>query len=484
MNKIMRLFIVFIFTLFIVCPAITAEGEREDLFSGQEMNPDNLISMDFQDASLRTILKVFSQQSGLNFVASQNIADQTVTIYFDNVRVEDAITYLMDANNFTYERGEGSNIFMVKQSDKPEIKTITKIYELKYAQLLAPPSEDDEDDDEDDYKTDEEDQKAEFLSVIEGILSEHGKMIADKRSNTLIITDIPSQFGIIEEVLERLDMRTQQVMIEAEIIETSTTTADRLGVNWSGSFGAYTGPVAATIAPLRGRFSKDSSVGEGITTTGSFNMSGVTATLNAVLSDTDTKILARPKILTLNNEKALIELTAETVVAVETVTTSTGETSITSTNPVTESTGITLEVTPQINKDGYITMHIEPTVIVPVLSSFFAEGDDTYVDPQTRKASTTVMVKDGETVIIGGLISKQDTYGFEKIPFLGDIPLLGLAFRYKSKDEVDKELLIFITPHIIKESTYVLEDVTEREQEKPKAVRDKKISSVLDLIGR
>jgi len=471
MNKIMRLFIAFMFMFFIVSPSIAIE---------EELHPTNLISMDFQDASLKTILKVFSQQSGLNFVANQNVEDQTVTIYFDRVKVEDAITHLMDANNLMYERQPDSSIFIVKKSDKPEIETITRIYELKYAQLLAPPSEDDDDDDDSD---DEEGRKAEFLSVIEGILSEHGKMIADKRSNTLIITDIPSQFSIIEEVLERLDMRTQQVMIEAEIVETSTTTADKLGVNWSGYFGAYTGPVASTIAPLRGRFGKDTSMGEGITTAGSFSMSTMTATLAAVMSDTDTKILARPKILTLNNEKAFIELTAETVVAIETTTTSTGETSVTSTNPITESTGITLEVTPQINKDGYITMHIEPTVVVPVLSSFFTEGDSVYVDPQTRKASTTVMVKDGETVVIGGLISKQDTYAFEKIPFLGDIPLLGLAFRYKTEDEVDKELLIFITPHIIGEATYALESIAEREQEKPKAVREKKIISVLDLIG-
>jgi type II secretory pathway component GspD/PulD (secretin) len=216
------------------------------------------------------------------------------------------------------------------------------------------------------------------------------------------------------------------------------------------------------------------------------DISGMRGTLTAILSDSNTKILARPKVLTLNNETARIELTAETAVAsVTTTASSEGTATTTSGSAERINTGITLDVTPQINKDGYITMHIEPTVIVPVISKFFAgSGNDAkFVDPQTRSAKTTVMVRDGETVVIGGLISKEDTYSFEKIPFLGDIPILGAAFRYKTADESDKELIIFITPHIVKEAAYALSDISEREQERPKGIREKEISNVLNLIG-
>jgi type II secretory pathway component GspD/PulD (secretin) len=92
------------------------------------------------------------------------------------------------------------------------------------------------------------------------------------------------------------------------------------------------------------------------------------------------------------------------------------------------------------------------------------------------------MVRDGETIIIGGLISKEDSYGLTKVPFFGDIPLLGLAFRYKSTDKSDKELLVFITPHIVKEEGYVLTNISEREQERPKAVREKEIRTLLDFM--
>jgi len=275
------------------------------------------------------------------------------------------------------------------------------------------------------------------------------------------------------------------VMIEAEVLETTTTVADRLGLDWTGTFGIYSGPTHNTLWPLRGNFSKHEggSIGEGFSATGSVNLSGMGATLKAILSDSDTKLLARPKVMTLNNEKATIEVSAQTAVASISETSSVGNQS-TTVSAERIDTGITLEVTPQINKDGYITMHIEPTVIVPVLSTYFqgSGSDAKYVDPHSRSAKTTVMVKDGETVVIGGLISQNDTYAFEKIPFLGDIPILGAAFRYKQDDKEGKELLIFITPHIVSETSYALGNISEREQEKPKAVREKKVKNILDLL--
>lgn len=470
--KIVRLITAFIFTFFVSYPSMATNGDYA-VSTKAGPSPSNLVSMDFQDANLKTVLKIFSQQSGLNFVASQNVQDRTVTIYFDNVTVEDALNYIMNANNLIYEQEPGSNIFIVKESGRPSVETMTKIYELKYAQLSKPPTEESE-----------EEEDADIISVIEGVITESGKVIADKRSNSLIVTDVPSQFVIIEEVLARLDIRTPQVMIEAEILETTTTVADKLGISWSGSFGVYTGPVHDTVWPLRGRFGKDSpDVGEGISATGDFDLSGTTATIRALLSDTDTRVLARPKVLTLNNETAKIELTAETAVASITTTSGAEGASTTSTSAERIDTGITLEVTPQINKDGYITMHIEPSVIVPVLSTYFKSGDTTFVDPYKRSTDTTVRVKDGETIIIGGLISKEDSYGFSKVPFLGDIPLLGLAFRYKSSDEQDKELIIFLTPYIVKDTLSPIEKISEREQERPKAVREKEIKTVLDMLG-
>jgi len=476
--KTIRLFVALAFAFFISSPCIAADGDYAASVKARSA-PSGLISMDFQDANLKDLLKIFSQQSGLNFVASQNVQDRTATIYFDNVTVEDALNHIMNANNLVYEQESGSEIFIVKESGKPAIETLTKIYELKYAQLVQPSSDEE----------DAEEEEAEIISVVQNILSEEGKLVADKRSNSLIIKDVPSQFAIIEDVLARLDVKAQQVMIEVEIIETTTTVADKLGVVWGSSTGTmaeYTGPTANTVWPLRGRFSKDTDVGEGLTT-GTFSLTNLTATIKAILSDKDTKVLARPRVLTLNNETAEININSNDAIQSNTEWTypETGPTTSTTTferAAENERPGVSLKVTPTISKVGFVTMTIEPKLITKALSDLATTTDAIY-DLSFRTAQVKVMVSDGETVVIGGLISKDKEESIRKIPFLGDIPLLGAAFRYKAKDEADRELLIFITPHIVKEAAYALGDISEREQEKPKAIREKKIRNMLDLLG-
>jgi len=479
--KTIRLLTVIVFAIFVSVPlSFAADAYPKDTSPGK----GNLISMDFQDVNLKTVLKVFSQQSGMNFIASQNVQDRTVTIYFDNVKIEDALNYIMNANNLSYEQEPGTNIFIVKETGKPEVETITKIYELKYAQLSALSKNSSESTSDGASGSSE---GAEIVSIIRSVLSKNtadkeinAMIIADKRSNNLIIKDVPSQFPIIENLLTRLDIRTPQVMIKVEVLETTTKAVENLGIDWSGTFGAYQGPVHNTIFPMNNSLGRNNSSGENIVTTGTFSLSGATATISALLNNTDTKILARPQVLTMNNELAKIELTGKELAKKVTGTAAVGSSGAQATvDYVPVDTGVILEVTPQISRDGYITMNLKPSV-TDLENSRYTDQYDTI----KRATETTVMVKDGETIIIGGLIKSKRMHGLKKVPFFGDIPIVGAAFRYKSKDESDRELIIFITPHIIKDaSSYALGNISEREQEKPKAVREKEVSSVLDLFG-
>ena len=477
--KTIRLVTAIIFTIFYLTPYSFAAGTyAKDTSPGKS----NLISMDFQDANLKTVLKIFSQQSGLNFIASQNVQERTVTVYFDNVKVEDALNYIMKANNLGYEQESGTNIFIVKETGKPEIETVTKIYELKYAQLNVPAKNESDSSDKKSTGKDEE-PAAEIVSVIKNMLSSNGKIVADKRSNSLIIKDVPSQFPIIEDLLARIDVRTPQVMIKVEVLEATTKAIENLGVNWSGSFGTYTGPVHNTIFPMNDALGRNNSSGEGIATTGTFSMSGVTAAISALLTNSDTKILARPQVMAMNNETAKIELSSDEK-DTETVTSTSSSTGVGATGRTwtSQKTGVILEVTPQISKDGYVTMNLKPSVTELEPSRFL--GPPAAYDVHKRAAETTVIVKDGETVVIGGLIKSKHQDSVNKVPFFGDIPVLGAAFRYKSKDNTDRELIVFITPTIIKDSSFAaLGSISEREQEKPKAVREKEVNTVLDLFG-
>jgi len=475
--KTIRLVTAIIFTIFISTPfSFAASRYAKDIPSSKS----NLVSMDFQDANLKTVLKVFSQQSGLNFIASQNVQDRTVTVYFDNVKIDDALNYIINANNLVYEQEPGTNIFIVKETGKPEIETITKIYELKYTQLstLVKAQTDSSNPDKPGSSASDSG-NTDIVSIVKSILSANGKVIADKRSNSLIIKDVPSQFPIIEDLLSRLDIRTPQVMIKVEVLEVTTKAIENLGGNWSGSFGTYTGPVHNTIFPMNNSLGRNDGKGEGVATTGTFSMSGVTAAISALLTNSDTKILARPQVMAMNNETARIELSSKEK-DTETVTSTSSSTGVGSTGKTytSQDTGVILEVTPQISKDGYVTMNLKPSVTELELSRF----TNAY-DSHKRAAETTVIVKDGETVVIGGLIKSKHQGSVNKVPFFGDMPVIGAAFRYKSKDNNDRELIVFITPTIVKDTSYALSNISEREQEKPKAVREKEVNKVLDLFG-
>ncbi|MDP8233530.1 MAG: secretin N-terminal domain-containing protein [Candidatus Saelkia tenebricola] len=407
------------------------------------------ISLDFKDASLKDVLKAFSMQSGLNFIAGEKIEDRKITLYMENVAVGNALDTILKSNHLTYEQPDGTNILMIKILNVPAVETVTRIYQLNYAN----PEE---------IKTLFENmgqakQVEEITSegstisrsFLQGVLSEYGKIAADKRTNSLIITDIPMQFPMIEETVAKLDEPTPQVMVEAEILEVTTEYMEQIGVDFGDNgFLSFTGAVKNTQFPF---YDLDVS-GEG--TSGTISATTFTAVLDLLKKDTKTKVLARPKILTLSNQTAQINITADTAVATNTQIIDGGDTYE---EPERIETGVKLIVTPIINKDGYVTIDVESEVIEPKASKFFT-GDTFYVDPQTRSAKATIRVRDGDTLVMGGLIKFDETVIEKKIPVLGDLPFLGQAFKWDYELREDKELIIFITPHIVKDYYY---DVTQ-----------------------
>jgi type II secretory pathway component GspD/PulD (secretin) len=180
--------------------------------------------------------------------------------------------------------------------------------------------------------------------------------------------------------------------------------------------------------------------------------------LDFLKQQTDTKFLARPRILTLNNETAEIKITTNEAIGVKSTTSSSGGSATgTVTNEAERyETGVSLRITPQIDADtGEITMFANPTVSEASTSqtSFDTGTGSTasFLNPETRSAKATVRVKDGETVVLGGLIRNQTSTVIKKYPVLGDMPIFGKLFTHKDVSPgKERELLVFITPHIIK----------------------------------
>ena len=208
------------------------------------------------------------------------------------------------------------------------------------------------------------------------------------------------------------------------------------------------------ILRLLGRKSGDAtSVSKlGTLNLGTLGTTEALAVLQALESDTDTKILARPKILTLDNESAIIRLTADEAIGFETSSQSTTGTQ--TAEPERTTTGVLLVVTPQVNEHGYITMLVEPSVTKTVESNISPpSGQATPRDPKTRSSRTLVRIRSGDTLVVGGLIDRSEEQSMRKVPILSGVPFLGEAFKNQEVSNSASELIVFITPRLLEEAT-------------------------------
>jgi len=445
--------------------------------------PEKTVSMDFQDVGLKDILKAFSIQSGLNFIASEAVQDRKITLYLDKVPLDKAMDKLFKANNLSYDLDREANIFMVKDWGKLQVETITRVFYLKYASVSSSPLEKEK---ASNFEAGSSSSGAATSSstaqsssssasaggssgitqAVEKLLSSSGSVIEDFRTNSLIVTDTPNHMQVIAQVIASLDVSVPQVMLEVEMLDVSKSTVDKIGLKFGQTpfTATFTGGTRFTrfpFSPWLGEGANADKSGSSIPghfTSGSLaiNSAGYTVLLDFLKTQTDTKYLARPRILTLNNQTAEIKITTQETVGVTTSTTTTEGTAQTQQGqPERVETGVSLRVTPQVNPDtGEITMFIMPTVKDTSTSTFLTQGSSSqfFKDPEERSTKSVVRIKDGETVIIGGLIRNENVETITKLPILGDIPLLGAFFRHKDKSKGrERELLVFITPHIIKD---------------------------------
>jgi len=463
-------------SLIICLPAAAIDIDTSSPFVYPEYSKK--ISMDFQNAALIDVLKIFSKQTNLNLVSSEEIANKRVTVYLDNVPVEQALTQILRANNLTYEIEPGTDIYIVKPIQKASVELVTRVYQLKHASvskskintLITVTSEDGGSG----SSSDAED--ACIKTAIEAVLTEKGSINEDQRTNSLIVTDIAANFPIIEQTIARLDVPVAQILIEVEMLEVAKSIADTIGIEWGDSPLVFTGGIKETAFPFAGDgliWEDPNAINYGADriTTGTMNATGLTATLQFLKSKTDTKNLARPRILTLNNQAAEIKITTDEAIGVQQETTSGGEgISSSSTEAERVETGVSLVVTPQANPEtGIITLAVQPKVTIAKAGQTF--GTSSFRDPEERSAKAILKIASGDTVIIGGLMREETTNIEKKVPIFGDLPVLGRLFRHTDLSSTERELIIFLTPHILPEptdaATQALPKKLVREQDAP-----------------
>lgn len=444
-------------------------------------------SLQLKDMDIIDVLKLLSQKSNLNIIAGRNVKGN-VSIYLKDVKLKDALRIILDANDLAYKEDDGILRVMTAAEHEQRYghvfggKFQTKIIHLTYAKVqdISPFLEQiksssgkivsDENsntlvlmDTEDklsmmvgilnkiDFPIDVEIFDLNYASAkemadkITPVLTKNiGSVKYDERSNKLVVADVTGKIDEIRQVINAFDMQDGQVLIEARIVQIKLTDSLTLGVNWHAMFPGVDKlsalsdfDVLDNADPNRGQLK--------IAEFANFNYE---ATIEALKSVGDTNILSSPSVMAVNNQEAKILVGSTQPYVTTTVTTPASGPTTTAESVTFIDVGVKLYVTPTIHKDGFITMKIRPEVS-SVLDTLQTSENNEIPIVETSEAETTVRIKDGTTIVIGGLIKDEKADSTSKVPLLGDIPLLGSAFRNRSKSTIKTEIAIFLTPRIV-----------------------------------
>ena len=396
-------------------------GEIEELLKTEQTR----VNLEYKEVPLSTILQSLAYSYNLNIVPPKDIKER-VTISLKDVTLDEALEAILISGGYSYYK-KGNLIYIYPSVGPEEASLITTSIALKYLQA------------------------AEAEDLVSKSLSPRGDIRVNEATNSLIVRDYAPILNKIKSLLKEIDTPPLQVLIEAKIVDITSKDLQNLGVTYGVKYtepgglfkhsdSSYEGSdeVSGTIS-LAGP-SSTLSGGQFKLNTFILKHWDVTATIDALVRDQKAHLLASPSIATLSGKEARIVI-GEKVPYKEKTQTTTGTTETTRFVDV----GVTLRVTPQVSPDGYITMVVHPEV-----SSVKALLD---AGPQitTREADAVIRVKDGQTIVIGGLIKNEDTRSRSRIPLLGYLPIIGYLFGNKSVDSTQTELAVFITPHIMKE---------------------------------
>ena len=440
-----------------------------------QVGPEGFVSFDIQDADIRVVLRMFSRRFNVNIVPSPAVQG-TVSIQLNNVHWERALKTMLDMNGLIIQKDE--DIIRVLTAEEVEEEPLeTRVYSLGYTNA------------------------GESEELIANLLTERGRVDVDQAGNRLIITDIPTRFATIENVIDELDKQTLQVLIEAKVIEKEAGQGSHFGIKWDFMEGYKVGFEDISQSYTKSQFlvtdtvdkksftqevdTRESLIGrnkaldEGLASfesskvvkqvgeaasaplktyrhiikTATLSPADLELTISALLDNSDIEILSKPRIITVDNRQAMIKVVEQIPIPSYQYNTETGRFEINSFEF--KDIGIILNVTPHINKDDYITLDIVPEVSKTDSFVRFDSGGGSVAEIpiiDIRTTETRVIIRSGETLVIGGLITSDSTEVVNKIPLLGDIPILNVFFKHKATEITTNDLIIFITPTIVTEN--------------------------------
>ncbi|HEX8028456.1 MAG TPA: type IV pilus secretin PilQ, partial [Vicinamibacterales bacterium] len=410
--------------------ALQLQKEIDDKIHEQRMNKEEQlaessimrtpVSLQFRDANVRMVFEALSRTSGLNVIFDRDVrADLKTTIFVTNASLKDTVDMILMQNQLDKKQLNANTLFIypatpAKQLEYQELKVRT--FQLSNVEAKQ------------------------VQSLLKSLLKIK-EVVVDERANTVTIRGTPDTIKVAEEMIAAQDLPEPEVMLEVEVLEVSHERLSDLGIEWPNSFTMSTPSTADTWGALHHL------------PINALNVSGLSATANFKLTDTDANLLASPRIRTRNKEKARILIGDKLPVISSSSTPSTSGPSYTQMIQYID-VGIKLEVEPQVYRDGDVGMklNLEVSNITKTIQSGNSQTGLSSLAYQigTRSASTSLRLKDGESQILGGLISDEDRRSADKVPGLGQLPVLGRLFSDHNGDHTKTEIVLQITPHIVR----------------------------------
>ncbi|HMF43543.1 MAG TPA: secretin N-terminal domain-containing protein [Polyangia bacterium] len=397
------------------------------------------LTLDLRDAQLGDILDALARLCGLNVVTDSSTSGARVTIHLVGVTCDEALHFVLDANNLGYRRvGQTLVILPVARLTPPPAGPVVRVYHLEYVQ---PPIETPEPLVGTNSGTTATvtggagTVKKDTASLLALFTTSGAQIVYDDRTNSLVVTGTPAQQDAVVALLRQIDVPIPQVIVQALVVDITTSAIKNLGVTWSIFNGVTFNEVPGPQTP------------PGMIGIGPIARDILTARLQASITNNAAKVLSDPRISTFDGQEALI-FAGDQIPIVNTTTS--GNPPVTSETVTFQPIGVTLKIVPKINSDRTINMLVHP--LVTTATSFTAA---TVNNPNglpiiaTREAATSARVADGDSVVVGGLMRYSDIKNIQKIPLLGDLPFLGGLFRIATSNHQEAEVVIVLTPRIV-----------------------------------
>lgn len=449
----------------------------------EEMREETLFSLSFRDADVKEVLSVLSRKGKLNIIVDPDVGG-AVTVDLKEVTISEALECLLTPLGLVYER-KGDLI----RVSKPRMET--RLFTLNYlatkrtgSGVVSGAGGREEAAGRGEERGGRSVTGGSFIKVqtegttdlwteieegLKNISSKEGKIVVNKLSGAILVTDFPQNLSRMAEFLERIEGSVQrQVTIEAKILEVALSEEYQMGLDWTAvnKIGSIRGALSGGMVAAQSLLPLVSGAPAGNVFQIGISDSDFSVFLDAVSKQGEVNVLSSPRVCTLNNQPAIIKVAREDVywerefsygygfAGAE------GQPFLGFSRPRWITIGILLGVTPQIGPDGWITMDIHPSVTEKVGESVSAEGDAAPI-LDVRETNTVVKVKDSQTIIIAGLLQEREQKEVVGVPVLRRLPLFGWLFRKTIEEKKKTELVIMLTPKILVGKTAEYQSVVE-----------------------